>query len=375
MATPNVNFFIHSVPCLDGLGVNDKLVKKYFNERNFYGCNQTDDFINYVNDGSHKKLDFIDYSGNNEKSSGIFDFNGHCNNARAKELRQLLRKTKSPIWHGLITFEKEFGNKFCDSYEKAYELIKAQFPKFLKDAGFDKNNIELFAGFHTNTEHKHIHFSFFEKEPTRYRKNSSNLFFSHGEVVLNSIQKIKVNTELYLTSSSEKIANIRKDMTTIFEKDLKEHIAKGEILKNIKNIMSALPLDGRISYDSENMLFLKNKINYLVDLIILKNSTTKAVYKSYLTLIAEKEEAIKAICKASKIDPNKVALYEKYHKDLYRRLGNQVINYILKIKSDMRKEILSILFGNKIDKVFTQNKFDKILFNKYFSVIFFCIIL
>ncbi|MEG0879408.1 MAG: ferrous iron transport protein B [Malacoplasma sp.] len=58
-----------------------------------------------------------------------------------------------------------------------------------------------------------------------------------------------------------------------------------------------------------------------------------------------------------------------------QKINSNDIEDILKIKSDIRKEILGVLFDKKTNKVFTQNKFDKILFNKYFSVFFFCIIL
>jgi hypothetical protein len=40
--------------------------------------------------------------------------------------------------------------------------------------------------------------------------------------------------------------------------------------------------------------------------------------------------SIKRMCEASKINPEKVVLFEKYQKDLCRRLGNIVIKEILK---------------------------------------------
>lgn len=86
--TPNVNFFIHSVPYLKGLGINNKLAKKYFKERQFYSCNQKYNFVSYVNDGSKTSIDFVSYSGNNEKSDGIFNSTGLLKSEDMSTLRK-----------------------------------------------------------------------------------------------------------------------------------------------------------------------------------------------------------------------------------------------------------------------------------------------
>ena len=71
---PNVNFFIgYAKP------QSRKDVRKGENvgtERDFYSSNQTRDYVEYVNSGSKEKIDFIEYSGNKEKSHGIFNADG-----------------------------------------------------------------------------------------------------------------------------------------------------------------------------------------------------------------------------------------------------------------------------------------------------------
>lgn len=334
--TPNVNFFIHSVPYLKGLGINHELVKKYLKERLFYSCNQKYNFVSYVNDGSKTNIDFVAYSGNNEKSDGLFNQNGLCDSRQISELRQNLRETKSPIWHGLITFEENFGKTNCNTYEKSYELMKTLFPRFLKSAKFDPNNIEWFAGFHTNTDNRHIHFAFYEKEPIKYRKNSEKLEFSHPQVSVFSMEQMKIRTEVFLTDLNSKLVKQRKELAQTFKDSIPTLLKKGEILKSMKKLFLVLPSGGRVSYDSENMMFLKNDINYLVDLILKSNSKSEAVYKSFLTLLLDKDSSIRRMCAASKIDPDKVVLFNKYHNDLYRRLGNIVIKEILQINRELK---------------------------------------
>ena len=326
------------VPCLDGLGLNHPLVKRYYDERQFYSCQDPSyNYVGYVNNGSEKKLDFVEYSGNKEKSTGVFDSNGICSKERIKELKNGLKNTKSVVWHGLITFEEMFGKTNCNSYAKAYELMKSEFPKFLKMAGFDPKNIEWFAGFHTNTEHRHIHFSFYEKEPTRHRKNHKELCFSQGKITLNAIEKMKINTELHLTNISSKIAGKRNELTKEFNRAIKTKRMRKNMWDSIKKIIVILPTSGRISYDSDNMLFLRNKIDYLVDLMIKQDDKTNAVFRSFLTLLFDKDESIRRMCEAHKINPDKVVLMDKYRSDLYRRLGNQVIKNILGIRSELKQ--------------------------------------
>jgi len=101
MSVPNVNFFINYVNDIRGKGL-EKCDKKYIDERKFYSCGQYHDYIEYINNGSKEKLDFVAYSGNNEKSHGLFNEKGMMNRADVKEIRQMLRKTKSVIWHGVF---------------------------------------------------------------------------------------------------------------------------------------------------------------------------------------------------------------------------------------------------------------------------------
>ena len=136
-SVPNVNFFIGYVDCLKGKSSKDDYVKQNFEARRFYSSSKDYDYVKYVNTGSKEKLDFVAYSGNHEKSHGIFDKRGILTPEQIKELRAKLRKTNSPIWHGVISFTEEFGNQFCDSYEKAYSMMTAEFPKFFKKAGLN----------------------------------------------------------------------------------------------------------------------------------------------------------------------------------------------------------------------------------------------
>ena len=122
MSVPNVNFFIgYALPesrkdILEG--------KEKSTERQFYSSNQNHDYVQYVETGSKEKIDYVMYSGNKEKSQGVFNEKGLMSKSELKELRNQLRDTESVIWHGVISFTEEFGNTYCDTTEKAIAMMK-----------------------------------------------------------------------------------------------------------------------------------------------------------------------------------------------------------------------------------------------------------
>ena len=329
MSTPNVNFFIHYVPYPNGQSMANRNISEFERERKFYSCGGKYNYVDYVHTGSKEKIDFVEYSGNNEKSSGVFTEKGLLTNSEKLELKHKLRVTKSPIWHGLISFEEIFGKTKCDNYEIAYELMKSEFPKFLRNAGIEPNNIEWFAGLHENTDHRHIHFSFFEKEPTRYRKGHKQLQFSNGKIPLFAIEKAKIDIEFKLTNWNRMFVGIRNNITSEVRDYLKENNYKQEIRKAMRDLKIMLPIKGRLQYDSEDLEYVRPQIDYIVDSHIQDNPYLLSEFNKFLDHATRKDLLIVEMCRKSKVNPDKFLLKDKYKYDLYRRLGNQVLNSVM----------------------------------------------
>ena len=135
MSVPNVNCKLLYVQNEDEIAKSPALAEKYGSKRKFYSSNQTQDYLTYVNTGSKEKIDYVAYSGNDEKSCGVFGKNGLLTMNEKKKLRQQLRETKSVIWDCLLTFQPEFGQRYCNDFEQAHEMLKREMPRFLKDAG------------------------------------------------------------------------------------------------------------------------------------------------------------------------------------------------------------------------------------------------
>ena len=352
MSVPNVNLFLGYVDNLD------KSVSKDLEARRFYSSNKEYDYVKYVNTGSKEKLDYVAYSGNNEKSKGIFNENGLLNAEQIKELRTNLRTTKSTIWHGVISFTEYFGNVNCDTYEKAYELMKSQLPKFFKNANLDPENIVWFAGLHENTDNKHIHFSFFEKEPLRYKQSSRFKQFSDGYIDIDAINQFKIDIEKYFISRNFNIFENRKEITNLLKKSFND----GAYMNKINKLIIVLPVKGRLSYDSENMAEHRPMIDNIVKSIIVSNVELKRKVSDFEHILSKRDtELLKAYAKI-KVDCSDKLLYEKCMKDLYRRLGNIVIFAAKDIKTKQNK--FNYETRNRLILKHIEKKKRKILINK-----------
>lgn len=101
-----------------------------------------------------------------QKSTGVFNGNGLLSEEKVAEMKERLKNNKGNIWHGFISLNEEQSHKI-DTPEKCIGLIKRTFGEFLTDAGFNKKNIDLMCALHLDRPHHlHIHFVFWEKEPT-----------------------------------------------------------------------------------------------------------------------------------------------------------------------------------------------------------------
>ncbi len=331
MKTPNIIFHIDGVQHESKL-INEYLQKKYADKRKFYSCNQEYNFVSYVQNGSNAKLDYVNYSGNNEKSRGNFNQNGLMTREEQKELKDILRETKSPIWYGYISFEKEFWQKYCNNFDTAFNLMKKEFPRFLKQAKFNTENIEWYAGFHENTEHRHIHFSFYEKKPTRKKQKQKGYSYSKPYINMYAITKAKLDMEETLTNSREKISILRNEIIESFKQDTAKLQNERMFKRRVLKVLSSMPKRGRVSYASENMKDLIDDIDSLSNIVISLDQNTTNAFNKYLKEIHLHDLSIYENLRPYKEHIDKYLLAEKYKEDLYRRLGNVVIDALIKAR-------------------------------------------
>lgn len=330
--------------------------EEYAKHRDFVSCNGSYNYLSYIHTGSTEQApkDYEEYVGNKEKSCGVFNQNGLLNDEQIKELKQNLQTTQSVIWDIVISFREEFGNNYCRDYDQAYEFMKSEMTRFLKNAGLNPYNIVWYAGLHENTENKHIHVSFFEKEPLYYA-NGNNLKFHSGKIAKNVLIDSKFMFEKKLTNATAQLIKDRKNLIDSYNVEMtKTQIArKGK--KLLLELYTLLPSEGRISYDSENMLPLRQKVDETTKYFIGKN---KLISKAYFDFASDVMDF--KIWKKTREYLESDNLME----DIMRRLGNRTIQTAIKVgKKHDEIERLNLKTPNykTIKKRYRKNILDELL--------------
>jgi hypothetical protein len=203
--------------------------------REFYSSNMDDDYLSYIDKGikTTKVRDYVAYAGDGEKSSGIFSANGLLSKEEKKELREELRETKSTIWDYVISFEEKYGKENRYSWQKAKDLLAKTLPGYFKSIGLDPEKTMWYAGLHENTENRHIHLSFFQKEPTAYDRKSKTRVYRRGKIPIAKINGLKVAIErdrkMTLICCRQKIDPTPYLYRPVFVKDIKRRMGNALI--------------------------------------------------------------------------------------------------------------------------------------------------
>lgn len=277
----------------------------------------------------------------NDKSSGVFDSNGLMSKQDIKSLRKMLRETKSCIWDMVISFEEFFGKEHLFHYEQAIGLLNNILPKFFKTAGLNPKNVIWYAGLHENTDNRHIHISFFEKESTFYNHKKKEYSYRRGKIPITAVKELKLNPENYFYSPMEELKIKRKKLVESLKLELADKSFdefESSLKWLLKGLFEEIPKVGRIGYESENMKPFKERIDKVIDLV-LEKSVYKNDYKTILDTINEHDEKLKKKCRKYNLDEIEYLYGPKFKKDLYRRMGNVLIKEIIKLRDLEYKEL------------------------------------
>ena len=305
-------------------------------KRSFYSSNVKDDYATYIDKGISAGFSYMDYAGNPEKSSGIFNQDGIMTKADKQLLRDKLRTTESNIWDLIISLETDAKDKM-DTYKDAYEMVRKCLPKFLKNAGFNPDNVTWYAGLHTNTDNRHVHISFFENEPTFYNAKKKKYCYRKGRVSLDYINDLKADIENHFNIDKASLIELRKILLdevkdTIKNKPISE--LQNHLKPYLKRLYADIPLKGKIGYDTPNMDLIRPYVDCVTE-ILLASSTNREAYYSKLNELEIRDKLNDETYGEGK----RVGYAETFRKDLYRRIGNIVIKDIVEKRNEAFKEI------------------------------------
>lgn len=321
----NVNFMLNFyLPNYKNAEMQDK--------REYYSSRKYNDYIKYVDTGIKdlKNIDYVEYANNSTKSSGVFNADGKMSKEQIADMRKNLRETKSVIWSAVISFEEKFGLKWCNNHEQAEHLLQKELPKFFKSCGLKPDNMIWFAGLHENTDNRHVHLIFFEKEAIRNVKGKKA--YSIGKLSLRAINNLKANLELSATDYEAREIKIRTDLTKSFKEEINE-VSNLKLKSMLLNLAKELPKTGHTYYDCEQMQELKNDVDNISNYIINHNPKIKGYKDDFDDVVFEKQELIDNYCSRNHCKNLEPTINEKIMNDIYRRLGNDVIKKAKKLQA------------------------------------------
>ncbi len=307
--------------------------------REFYSSNMDDDYLSYIDKGikTTKVRDYVAYAGDDEKSSGIFSANGLLSKEEKKELREELRETKSTIWDYVISFEEKYGKENCYSWQKAKDLLAKTLPGYFKSIGLDPEKTVWYAGLHENTDNRHIHLSFFQKEPTAYDRKSKTRVYRRGKIPIAKINGLKVAIERHYLEPVEGVARVRKLMVEETKKSVTgSYTRDSESFKFlVRKLSEEIPLTGDLGYESANMDGCRSDIDAATDLV-MENECIAPKWKEVLDEADERDRKMTLICCRQKIDPTPYLYRPVFVKDIKRRMGNALIKEIVAKRGSKR---------------------------------------
>lgn len=266
-----------------------------------------------------------------------------------KELKTIKADNRERIfWKLMISFDSKFTKEKKFSKNDYYEITRNAVPKFLIDAGLSPSNIEWHSALHVNTNNDHLHILFYEKNPTLNR----------GKIDLVNIKKLKSNIVNFIINNNEfyknkdqyikEIKNSVKDekLNFIYDKRRFNDKYRRELNKKLVNLKEKLPDNGRLQYNSKNMLFMKEDLNQVVNYILSHESLKYKFENYYYTLLEYEREYVRAYGGNNDYATKQLeVLYSQIANDVLENLKGNNRGKVLEFNQQfLEKNIMSLMF-------------------------------
>ena len=339
-------------------GASAEDIKDHADKRALYDMTGADNIFKYITTegkrtGKRTALEYL------QKNTGVFNDKGMIPQEQVDEMKARLKENKGHIYHGFISLNEEQSYKI-DTPEKCIELIKRTFPKFLADAKFHKDNVDLMCALHLDRPHHlHIHFVFWEKEPKFKNKDGTPRYRRHGKIDKKSIDNMFVRLGLFLGDRKDTVYKSRDKAIA----ELKELLGVRAVMasdetikKEIISLAKDLPKTGRVTYGSKDMEKFRPRIDRIVRLLLGSDTKAMKANRRFYEAVAEREREVKNICEKptaysnqagkpqemennlpkyhNEIDESNVHVIEDLKADYKRRQGNLVLNLCKFIKPE-----------------------------------------
>jgi hypothetical protein len=307
----------------------------YMNERKFFDWTAEFNHAKYILDDKkvEKNRNFGDYA-TRQGNLGLFDCDKTLTQKEIETVKTSLQNTDSHIWHGFISFDEETSKHF-QTQEQAMHFLRQHFMDFLDRTHLDKKNINLVAALHKDTEHRHIHFSFWEKEPQHIDKHGQVGFSTKGNFSQNVIDNWLVSANMAVGAKDELYSS--RDAVILKLREMKaasgREFTDKEVQLKLLSLARKFPNGGRLSYTSENMKELRPEIDRIANIVLCGNPELKEMHQKFLRVLLDRDNKVAQIKKDNKIKSD-IEYINKLTNDYKARVGNMIIG----LDKEMKRE-------------------------------------
>jgi hypothetical protein len=300
--------------------------------RDFYSSSSKEgnDYVHYMETGVNEGgPDYLGYAGDAEKSAGVFSDGGLLSKAEKSALRDELRATGSVIWDVVISFKAPFGQERIRSWGDAQDLLARELPRFFRANRMRPSNVVWYAALHENTDNRHIHLSFYERNPERLVANKPGRQWHQGKLRKESFEALRVGLEKDMTSDGYSAASdLRWAADRLAEEIRRVPLGKERetaLREGVERLASELPGEG--FYENEEMAPFRGEIDEVSALLSASDPDAERERLRALARLEEEDRKTLEICLRDRIDPKRYLIKDKCAADYRRRVGNRVIAY------------------------------------------------
>ena len=146
-----------------------------------------------------------------QKNTKVFNQKGLIEEDELQQMKERAKQNKGNIWHGFISLNEENSHKI-DTLEKSIVLVNQTFFTFFQSAKLNSKNIDLICSLHTDRPHHlHIHFVFWEKEPTYQEKDGTLTYRKKGKIDKKALDKMFVKTGIFVSENRDDLSRKRQE--------------------------------------------------------------------------------------------------------------------------------------------------------------------
>ena len=365
---------------------------EYQARRKFYDLTADYNFFSYALDGKKvvKNANAEHYFTREGTNSGLFNFDGAMSKEQVSDLKAKLKNTKSVIWHGFISFDEETSKGF-NTQENAVKFMCQTFRAFLQRTHLNEKNVELYAALHDDTDHRHIHFAFFEKEPKSCDKNGNVGYTKRGKISQIAIDNYLVSANMHLSEHSAEYYTARDRAIGRLNEIRKQRAEtvpmfrsrRQELNVALSDLVKRLPKTGRLQYNSANMAELRPAIDRVAELMIASDPAAKLAHGEMLKQFARIKDETMQIVSENKliytdgkrlskdeiaaawsgeltgmqsVNPENIDYFDRLQNDYKARLGNVVLGVCKDMKWQQAGEQRRARVNDRNLKIAAKNR-------------------